>query len=415
MQQLTNFLQDRLGLSGNTGLLVELFLVVLVVVVINTLVRFALWRLHARLEQTDSTWDNALVDAFRRPLFVLTWVLGLTLTIEMFHGRLDDPAPIFDFVAPFRSLAVIVLLAWFLFRLIVRVENNLLTKRDLSGRPYDRTTMDAVGKLLRLTVAITTTLVAMQTLGINISGILAFGGVGGIAVGFAARDLLANFFGGLTVYMDRPFNVGDWIRSPEREIEGVVEQIGWRQTRIRTFDQRPLYVPNSTFSTVAVENPSRMLNRRIFENVGIRYADAGKLERIVTAIQDMIRAHPDLETAERTMIINFTRFGASSLDIMLYCFTRTTNWVEFHTVKQDVLYQVLRIIEAHGAKVAFPTTTLHVPEGIRISGDPPAGGGSGERAVPAAMPGATPGATPGSTPGSTPGGSSGTAPGPAAG
>ena len=104
----------------------------------------------------------------------------------------------------------------------------------------------------------------MQALGYSISGVLAFGGIGGIAVGFAAKDLLANFFGGLMIYLDRPFSVGDWIRSPDKNIEGTVEEIGWRLTRIRTFDKRPLYVPNSTFTQISVENPSRMLNRRIY-------------------------------------------------------------------------------------------------------------------------------------------------------
>ena len=91
---------------------------------------------------------------------------------------------------------------------------------------------------------------------------------------FAAKDLLANFFGGLTIYLDRPFAVGDWIRSPDREIEGTVERIGWRLTLIRTFDKRPLYIPNAVFTTIAVENPSRMHNRRIYETIGIRYDDA---------------------------------------------------------------------------------------------------------------------------------------------
>ena len=110
--------------------------------------------------------------------------------------------------------------------------------------------------------------------------------VGGIAVGFAARDLLANLFGGLTIYLDRPFSVGDWIRSPDRQIEGVVERIGWRSTVVRRFDKRPLYVPNSVFSTVVVENPSRMTNRRIYETIGLRYDDA----RVVGAITDAVRA-----------------------------------------------------------------------------------------------------------------------------
>ena len=113
----------------------------------------------------------------------------------------------------------------------------------------------------------------MQLFDYSVSGLLAFGGIGGIAVGFAAKDLLANFFGGLMIYLDRPFSVGDWIRSPDKEIEGTVEDIGWRLTRIRTFDKRPLYIPNSIFASISVENPSRMSNRRIYEKIGIRYDD----------------------------------------------------------------------------------------------------------------------------------------------
>ena len=87
---------------------------------------------------------------------------------------------------------------------------------------------------------------------------MAFGGIGGIAIGFAAKDLLANFFGALMIFLDRPFSIGDWIRSPDREIEGVVEDIGWRSTKIRTFDKRPLFIPNSAFASLTVENASKM-------------------------------------------------------------------------------------------------------------------------------------------------------------
>ena len=106
-----------------------------------------------------------------------------------------------------------------------------------------------MAKLLRLSVAITAFLVIIQTLGYSVSGLLAFGGVGGLAVGFAAKDLLANFFfGGLMIHLDRPFTIGDWISSTDREIEGVVENIGWRLTIIRAFDKRPIYIPNSLFT-----------------------------------------------------------------------------------------------------------------------------------------------------------------------
>ncbi|MCL4106580.1 UNVERIFIED_CONTAM: hypothetical protein GTU68_009714 [Idotea baltica] len=199
----------------------------------------------------------------------------------------------------------------------------------------------------------------LQALGVSISGLLAFGGIGGIAVGFAAKDLLANFFGGLSIYLDRPFTVGDWIRSPDQEIEGTVEDIGWRLTRIRTFDQRPLYVPNAVFSQVSVENPSRMLNRRIHETIGVRYEDSHKLDTIVAQVKTMLENHPEIDLS-RTLIVNFVSFGPSSLDFFIYTFTKTTNWVKFHQVKQDVLLQILGIVHDNGADVAFPTTTLHM-------------------------------------------------------
>jgi len=192
---------------------------------------------------------------------------------------------------------------------------------------------------------------------VSVSGLLAFGGIGGIAVGFAAKDLLANFLGGLSIYLDRPFAVGDWIRSPDRSIEGTVEDIGLRVTRIRTFDQRPLYVPNSTFSSVALENPSRMTNRRIYETIGIRYSDAHRMSDIVVAVREMLVTHEDI-AQDRTLIVNFNHMGASALEFFVYAFTKTTNWVEYHGIKEDVLLKILAIVESHGAEVAFPTQTI---------------------------------------------------------
>jgi MscS family membrane protein len=173
--------------------------------------------------------------------------------------------------------------------------------------------------------------------------------------------MLANFFGGLMIYLDRPFNIGEWVRSPDREIEGTVEYIGWRLTRIRTFDKRPLYVPNATFTSITVENPSRMSHRRIKETIGIRYEDADKMVPIVTEIEAMLRADPEIDS-EMTLMVNFTTYGASSLDFFVYTFTKTVDWVTFHKVKQAVLVKIMEVITAHGAEVAFPTSTLHLAD-----------------------------------------------------
>ena len=171
--------------------------------------------------------------------------------------------------------------------------------------------------------------------------------------------MLANFFGALMIFLDRPFAVGDWIRSSDRDIEGTVEDIGWRMTRIRTFDQRPLYVPNSVFLTLTVENPSRMANRRIYEIVGVRYDDLAVLRPIVDDIRTMLREHEAIDN-ERTLIVNFLNFGESALNVMVYTFTKTTVWEDFHIVKEDVLLKIAAIVASHGAEMAFPTQTLHL-------------------------------------------------------
>ncbi|MBT8147969.1 MAG: mechanosensitive ion channel family protein [Gammaproteobacteria bacterium] len=259
-----------------------------------------------------------------------------------------------------RQLTVILLAMFFASRFVSQVETAKLA--ELKDSPpdsgkMDATTVTALAKLLRLSIVISAALIALPTLGIEITALLAAGGVGGLAIGFAAQDLLSNFFGGLMIYLDRPFAIGDWIRSPDREIEGTVEHIGWRLTIVRTFDKRPLYVPNSVFTKLALENPSRMTNRRIYENIGIRYADADKMEDIIRDITEMLRKHKEIDRSQ-TLIVNFNKYAASSLDFFVYTFTRTTNWVRFHEIKQDVLLKIIQIVRSHGADFAFPTTTV---------------------------------------------------------
>lgn len=362
-ESLEDILSWVTGGNATWALVLQVFLVVFAVVAANFLLRRILERLEARARQTATPWDDALISAARRPAMLLAWIVGLTFAVRIIHD--STAAAIFEFYEPARMVGVIGCLTWFLLLFIRNVQEGLVARQIARGQPVDRTTVDAIGKLLRVSVLITAVLIGLQSLGFSVSGVLAFGGVGGIAVGFAARDLLANFFGGLMVYLDRPFAIGDWIRSPDRNIEGTVEEIGWRVTRIRTFDKRPLYVPNAVFTQIALENPSRMSHRRIYETIGVRYDDFAQIGGIVSDIKAMLQAHPEI-AQDQTMIVNFNQYSGSSLDIMLYTFTKTTQWVRFHEIKQDVLLKIGEIIERHGAQVAFPTRTLHVPEGVRI-------------------------------------------------
>ncbi len=347
-----DLLKDYLGEHAWVG---EVFAVVLATAVAHWLARHFLKRLAGGFEKTRNLYDDALVEAARGPLGWLIWVVGLSIAVGAIGGDAGR-AEIFDLVDELRQVSVLALLGWFAVRFIRFVELHI-ADGQYRENPADPTTAAAVGKLLRASVIITVVLMAMQTMGFSISGVLAFGGVGGIAVGFAARDLLANFFGAMMVFLDRPFSVGDWIRSPDKNIEGTVEEIGWRLTRIRTFDARPLYVPNATFTSISVENPSRMTNRRIYETIGVRYQDVKALERILTDVKAMLRDHDGIDQ-ERTLMVNFNAFGPSSLDFFVYAFTRTTVWAEYHGIKQDVLLRIAGIIDSHGAEIAFPTRTV---------------------------------------------------------
>ena len=362
----TEFLQSIQGYFKHETWIVQVFIVVFLTAFINWLQKRIISKVILRLRKTWTYWDHALFESAQKPITLLIWILGLTYAADIVKKQTD--AAIFGAVEPIREVGVIVIIVWFLVRFISSGEHLIMETKQLKGEEFDQTTADAIAKLLRVSVIITGGLVILQTLGYSISGVLAFGGIGGIAVGFAARDLLANFFGGLTIYLDRPFDVGDWIRSPDREIEGSVEKIGWRLTTIRTFDKRPLYIPNSVFTTIAVENPSRMTNRRIKEIIGIRYDDAGKMREIVADVKKMLEQHEDIDTNE-TLIVNFNEFAASSLNFFIYTFTKTVNWIEFHKVKEDVMLKIIDIIESHGAECAFPTSTIHIPEGVKITGE----------------------------------------------
>ena len=318
---------------------------------------YAIYRIVRRLtkaaDRTETQWDDVVLYAIFPPIQWVMWVVLGLLSLSLFSA-LDG---IREALLRLSDTALLLLFGWLAHRLSGGIEGELLGEHRGALASSDRATISAVARLSRIVLWVIAGIMILQSLGVSVSGLLAFGGVGGIAVGFAARDLLANFLGGLSIFLDRPFAVGDWIRSPDREIEGTVEDVGWRVTRIRTFDQRPLYVPNSVFSTVALENPSRMLNRRIYETIGIRYDDAGAMEQIVAEVKEMLVAH-DVIDKGKTLMVNFVAFGASSLDFFIYCFTRTTDWATYHGVKQDVLVKILKIIEGQGAEVAFPTRTV---------------------------------------------------------
>lgn len=361
-----NIINAWLKLQGIETLFYRQIIEVIIILLITGLASFLLGFVFSRIEKqfnkTRNLWDDTLLHSAKGPLKMAIWLLGVTWLVFSIQRQFDSQIPNLFFYA--QRATVIVCLTWFVVRFITGVEHIVISEEKMK-EPMDATTVFAVGKLLKATCVVIAILVILQSTGYSISGVLAFGGVGGLAIGFAAKDLLANFFGGLMVYLDRPFKVGDWIRSPDKDIEGTVVKVGWRLTTITTFDKRPLYVPNSVFTTISVQNPSRMSHRRIFETLGVRYCDADQLPVIIEQVKAMLINHPEIDNTQ-TMIVNFTSFGKSSLDFFIYTFTKTTEWIKYHEVKQDVLLKVLNIIETQKAEVAFPTSTLHFADALRL-------------------------------------------------
>lgn len=352
IEQFELYLQQLL-ISLHIGNWVASFaLVMFITLIVQLIWRGFTKKSQAIIERTSNHWDDIAWFAVWKPMNWLIMLMGGSMALRVVAE--SEELLISNYLPLIQKISILLIVGWAFWRLINKAETTFVDHDD-----KDTTTVTAMAKLAKLSVAVIIVLSVVQTLGVSISGLLAFGGMGGLVVGMASKDLLSNLFGALMVYMDKPFKVGDWIRSPDKSIEGTVEDIGWRVTRIRTFDKRPLYVPNSLFTQIVVENPSRMSNRRINENFGLRYSDVSQVEKIINEVREMLLSHDEIDT-KQTLMVNFDLFNNSSLDFFIYTFTKTTDWVQFHHIKQDVLLKIADIVAKNGAEFAFPTRQLHI-------------------------------------------------------
>ena len=371
-------------------LVLHVFLFVLATVITSKFAKRLLNRFTDEIIETSRVWKDALLRAADKPLDWAIWIVGLSFVGNRIYGDVvtketlsalaevdlllhtayrdlltqETADMIYQRVGTVRVAAMVALVAWFASRFIKEFQRVVvLPRKDGTASRWDSATADAVGKVLRASIGISAVLMMLQAFGLPIEGVLAFGGISGIAVGFAAKDLLANFFGTLMLLVDKPFIAGDWIRSPDREIEGTVEEVGWRVTRIRTFDRRPLYVPNASFTSLAVENPERMQNRRINETFRVRYEDISSVKKLIDETREMLRVHPAIDTT-RTLMVNLDSYSEFSINFFIYTFTKTTEWTEFHEIKEEILLLIADIVHKQGANFAFPTQTLYVENEI---------------------------------------------------
>ncbi|MDC1419012.1 mechanosensitive ion channel family protein [Candidatus Thioglobus sp.] len=320
-------------------------------VIVHIALSFVLKQITKHSGSTKTQIDDHLIRAISAPLKVLIWYGWLYLSLRELTSEIQSLGQIVSYI----SITPVFILTWGILRLISSVENFMLE----SEGSFDKDSVRLFARLMKILFVFAIILGVAQFYGYAISSILTLGGVGGIVVGFAAKDMLANVFGGLMIQMDKPFSTGDWIRTSDRSIEGVVEKIGWRMTRIRTFSKNPVYVPNGIFATIPIETPSRMTNRQIYEVIGIRYDDIAQMESIIEKVQALL-ANNDHIANDQPCRVYFDVFNASSLDFVIWAFSSNTEVGEFKKMKGKLLLDIAQIIADHNAEIAYPTQTLHI-------------------------------------------------------
>ncbi len=266
---------------------------------------------------------------------------------------------------------ILLILAWAGLRSVSISERaypaHVWSKR---GKQPDPMLVDALAKITRILVIAVIGLMILRTLNFSIASLLAFGGVAGIAVGFAAQGVTANLFGALVVYIDQPFKVGEWIVLPSQNVSGTVEHIGWRTTMLRGFDTRPYYVPNQIFNTSVVQTPPRMQARQINTTISIRYADFDKLAAITEDLRNHVDHHPGIDQSLGAMVY-FDQYGNYALQILIWCFTRTVVWKESLAIQEQLLIELGQIVRRHGAELAVPVSQIEITSpSMAISGQP---------------------------------------------
>lgn len=364
-QELADALDVGFGaIEGSYGWAVQALSILVFVVIFNFFVKALLVRLYHRFESKHQDWKASFVKALYRPLSAFVWIVAATYTLDIISHQLRE-IPLWVTPHQIIHIGAILSIAWFLLRWNHNVVHFMIIKSKRHQIVMDQNKIDIIGKLITIFILFITILLIMEATNRSMQTLIAFGGIGGLALAFASQEVIANFFGGLMIYFTHPFSIGDWIKLPERDMEGHVEEIGWYMTLVRSLDKRPIYVPNSTFSKVIVVNPSRMSHRRIKETLGLRCSDKPVLKKIVTEMREMLDHHPDIDQNMLTMV-HFSSYGTSSLDIDISTYTQTIDNEGFANVKEDVLFKLGDIITANGADLATPTSVVEIPSGITL-------------------------------------------------
>lgn len=347
----------QMGLFGiPIGRLLTASLIFIVFLVLRRLLAlFIIKRLKRLTQKTPTKVDDKALEALKRPIMMIPVVIGLFFAFEYLHleGTFQEIG-----IKLIRSLIVFTIF-WGFYSLV----DPLSFLSNKVAVVFSDAMRGWLIKVIKITFIFLGTATVLEVWGIKIGPILAGLGLFGVAVALGAQDLFKNLISGLLVLSEKRFNIGDWIRV-DGVVEGTVEDIGFRSTVVRRFDKAPVHVPNTRLADSAVTNFSSMTHRRIFWHIGVEYRTTiEQLRRIRDDIEAYVLENNEFaKPHEVATFVRIDRFSDSSIDIMLYCFTRTIVWGEWLEIKERLAMKIKEIVEGAGSSFAFPSRTVYMKD-----------------------------------------------------
>ncbi len=360
MQQLTDFwaLVVDVWENGLLGVNIGQVLIAVAILVVFLLIRrlftrFVVARVRAWTQRTSTDLDNRVLEALEGPIRFIPVVMGVFFATEALS--------LTGAVAVGAENLVRSMIALTIFWAIYQVVEPLSFVLERLERVFTPAIIDWLKKAIKIAFVFIGAATILEIWGIQVGPILAGLGLLGVAVALGAQDLFKNLIAGILILAEKRFNQGDWIRV-DGVVEGVVETIGFRSTLVRRFDKAPVHVPNSWLADNAVTNFSRMTHRRIYWKIGVEYrTTVDQLRRVRDGIEDYVLGNDDFaKPPDVPTFVRIDSFNDSSIDIMLYCFTVTTNWGEWLAIKEQLAYRIKEIVEGAGSGFAFPSQSLYV-------------------------------------------------------
>jgi len=333
------------------GNLIVAFLVFLTVVLLRNYLSKVVTRFLLSLaKKTQSQLDDITVEQLYHPLRFLFIIIALDLFFQ-FAFLINDTTEILI------NTLLIIDIYWILYAFTPALQ-HLLVDYSHHNQHLSYELSRFIIRLVRTLILLLALISLLYNFGINVTAFVASLGLVGMAFALAAKDTAANLFGSIALMLDQSIRIGEWIKV--NGVEGIVEDIGMRTTKIRTFEKSIVVVPNSIVANTNIENYSRRNIRRIKMVLGLTYdTTPEQMQKILKALRRLLATHPGI-AQDQTTLVRFDRFEDSYLGIFIYTFTNTADWDQYLATREDVQLKMMEIVQEHGAQFAFPSQSIYV-------------------------------------------------------